>query len=246
MYELSFQTPWHRPYRDGIHDSGGGGQGIFVDFAFHSPPPVCFGALVCHGWQPGGQGPPNHSIPPANQRDVQAASRVTQGRSLGFSYRFALRGLGRPLGFSSWTGPWPAAPGSWGIHACEPPPPSCFNTSMLSLRSTRDSFSIPGAPLPARPYCSVWRPVQGYSTRPKAFPFWTLEVGRRLFLLIDLSLHMSCMIKWCRPRPSSAAVRLPPGWQTLVFPVGVPPTRHSLSCLQLFLTTSASLVHRHP
>lgn len=38
MYELSFQTPWHRPYRDGIRDSGGGGQGIFVDFAFHSPP----------------------------------------------------------------------------------------------------------------------------------------------------------------------------------------------------------------
>lgn len=35
------------------------------------------------------------------------------------------------------------------------PPPSCFNTSMLSLRPTRDSFSIPGAPLPARPYCSV-------------------------------------------------------------------------------------------
>lgn len=72
------------------------------------------------------------------------------------------------------------------------PPASYFNTSMLSLRPTRDSFSIPGAPLPARPYCSVWRPVQGYSTRPKAFPFWTLEVGRRLFLLIDLSLHMSC------------------------------------------------------
>lgn len=42
MYELSFQTPWHRPYRDGIHDSGGGGQGIFVDFVFHSPPPSSF------------------------------------------------------------------------------------------------------------------------------------------------------------------------------------------------------------
>lgn len=58
-----------------------------------------------------------------------------------------------------------------------PPPPSCFNTSMLSLRSTRDSFSIPGAPLPARPYCSVWRARSGLFNQAESLSF--LDFGSR-------------------------------------------------------------------
>lgn len=246
MYELSFQTPWHRPYRDGIHDSGGGGQGIFVDFVFHSPPPQ----FVLELWSAMADslGVKVHQTTAYHPQTNGMCKQLHE--SLKAALWGSLTGLRCAVREDLWDSPAELVLGQPlrdpGEFMPASPPPSCFNTSMLSLRSTRDSFSIPGAPLPARPYCSVWRPVQGYSTRPKAFPFWTLEVGRRLFLLIDLSLHMSCMIKWCRPRPSSAAVRLPPGWQTLVFPVGVPPTRHSLSCLQLFLTTSASLVHRHP
>lgn len=39
-------------------------------------------------------------------------------------------------------------------------------------------------------FCST--ACSGLFNQAEAFPFWTLEVGRRLFLLIDLSLHMSC------------------------------------------------------
>lgn len=39
----------------------------------------------------------------------------------------------------------------------------------------------------------------GLFNRAKSISFWTLAIGRRLSLLIDLSLHMFCkMIRWCR------------------------------------------------